>query len=175
MSIHKDKILEEQEAILRRSALDDWQVRWGIGSVAMAELHQAMVLETKAAAVSSTAPEQTVQNAIRVEAADKGLVLWRNNVGLAFDNKGNPIRFGLANDSQKINRRIKSSDLIGIRPVKIEEQHVGMLFGQFVAREVKRPEWKYAGTDHEKAQAKFLELVAMYGGDSGFANNTGTL
>ena len=74
-----------------------------------------------------------------------------------------------------MNDAIKSSDLIGIRPVVITEQHVGTVIGQFVAREIKAGDWKYRGSAREKAQGKFLELVASLGGDAAFANKEGTL
>ena len=52
---------------------------------------------------------------------------------------------------------------------------VGHTVGQFVAREVKRTNWKYKGTAREDAQGKYLELVLSLGGDAAFANGIGTL
>jgi hypothetical protein len=71
-----------------------------------------------------------------------------------------------------MNASIKSSDLIGIRPVTLPD---GRIIGQFVAREVKAGSWRYTGTAAEKAQLKFLELVAAMGGDAQFCNGTGTI
>jgi len=156
-------------------SVKDWQAKWNISDLALAELHKALVMEAHPFTMAPKTPEHIVQANIRVEAAEKGLVLWRNNVGLAFDDRGNPIRFGLANDSSKMNKNIKSSDLIGIRPIVITLPMVGTTIGQFVAREVKRDGWEYKGTAREQAQAKFLELILLYGGDAGFANSTGTL
>ena len=153
----------------------EWQAKWNVSDLALADLHQSLVKEATPVTIDFKAPEQKTQAEIRVEAAQKGMVLWRNNNGLAFDDRGNPIRFGLANDSAKMNKNIKSSDLIGIRPVTITLPMVGTVIGQFVAREVKRESWTYKGTAREKAQAKFLELILLYGGDAGFANCTGTL
>lgn len=119
--------------------------------------------------------EADVQNLIRLEAAEKNLLLWRNNVGAMLDVKGRPVRFGLANDSPAMNKKIKSSDLIGIRPVLITPAHVGTVIGQFLAREVKPDTWKYTGTNREKAQLNYLNIVAKNGGDAAFATGTGTL
>lgn len=156
-------------------SVKDWQQKWNISDLALHELHLSLMRESQPLTMDPKTPEHIVQANIRLEAATKGLVLWRNNVGLAFDDRGNPIRFGLANDSSKMNKNIKSSDLIGIRPVTITLPMVGTTIGQFVAREVKRAEWTYKGTQREAAQAKFLELILLYGGDAGFANGPGTL
>ena len=115
--------------------------------------------------------EASIQQAIRLAAAGRGLLLWRNNVGMAFDRNGNAIRYGLANDSQKMNNHIKSSDLIGIRPVVITPEMVGNVIGQFVAIEVKTEDWVFKGTPRELAQQKFLDLVASKGAFSSFAVN----
>jgi hypothetical protein len=96
-------------------------------------------------------------------------------VGVAVDNRGQYVRYGLANESQAVNRRIKSSDLVGIRPVTIGPQHVGKVMGQFIAREVKRPGWTYRGNSHETAQLRYLELVLALGGDACFATGEGTI
>jgi len=156
-------------------SVKDWQAKWNISDLALHELHLELVREANPLTMDPKTPEHIVQANIRVEAAEKGMVLWRNNVGLAFDDRGNPIRFGLANDSSKMNKNIKSSDLIGIRPVTITLPMLGTTIGQFVAREVKRAEWTYKGTQREAAQAKFLELILLYGGDAGFASGPGTL
>jgi hypothetical protein len=95
---------------------------------------------------------------VRLEATRAGWHLWRNNSGVAYDPRGVPVRFGLANDSAKLNAAIKSSDLIGIKPG-----------GQFVAIEVKRGGWEYSGTKREQAQKKFLDLVAAMGGYAKFS------
>ncbi len=112
--------------------------------------------------------ESAVSKHERLKAAQSGILLWRNNVGVFKDERGIPVRFGLANESSQMNKRIKSSDLIGIKPVLITQDMVGTVIGQFIARETKRTGWKYTGTPREVAQRKFMELVIAAGGDAAF-------
>jgi len=120
--------------------------------------------------------EARVQSEIRLEASEKGLRLWRNNVGALPDQRGVWVRYGLCNESKVVNQRIKSADLIGIRPIRITPQHIGQLIGQFVSREVKAPSWTMRPSDpHTEAQLHWAELIASLGGDACFANSTGTL
>jgi acyl-CoA-binding protein len=44
-----------------------------------------------------------------------------------------------------------------------------------VAREVKREGWKYKGSEAEKAQKRYIDLVNEMGGDACFANEVGTI
>lgn len=119
--------------------------------------------------------ESDVSNLVRLEAARLGITLWRNNNGAFEDKTGRVIRFGLGNDSAKVSRNFKSSDLIGIRPILITPEHVGMIIGQFVAREIKRPGWKYTGTAQEIGQSNFLQFVISKGGDAAFTDREGSL
>lgn len=119
--------------------------------------------------------EKDIQTLVRLEASRNGLRLWRNNVGAVYTQDGSFLRYGLANESRRMNDSVKSSDLIGIRPVLITQAHVGSVIGQFVAREVKATAWRYTGTKREKAQLAFLNLVIALGGDAAFANGEGTL
>lgn len=120
--------------------------------------------------------EASVQAAIRLEAARKGVLLWRNNVGALKREDGDGyVRFGLANDSVALNKQFKSGDLIGIRPVVIHPQHVGLTIGQFVSVEVKRPGWKFSGNDREAAQQRWIDLVLGAGGFAYFATQEGKL
>lgn len=119
--------------------------------------------------------ESAVQKMIIQEAALKGCILWRNNVGCMVDKNGRLIRYGLNNTSKKENDEYKSSDLIGIRKITITPQMVGKTIGVFVAREIKREGWKYKGSDPEKAQKRFIDLIIDMGGDACFANEVGTL
>ena len=155
--------------------LNQWAIKHGISFEALRELRQLMTgVNTDPAPVPGES-EAAVQNRIRLEASRKGMRIWRNNVGAMMDDNGNFIRYGLCNDSKQMNTLIKSSDLIGIRPVTITQDHVGQIIGQFVAREVKAADWSYTGTPREEAQLKFLELCIALGADAAFANQEGTL
>lgn len=122
-----------------------------------------------------TRTESSVQAHVRLEAAKLGIPLWRNNVGVLLDARGVPVRFGLANDSPAVNARIKSADLIGIRPVLVTPEMVGTTLGVFVSREIKTAGWRYTGTAREQAQQRWIDLVRSYGGDADFATGPGSL
>jgi hypothetical protein len=155
--------------------LNLWAIKHDVSFEALTELRALMTgISTEPAPVPGES-EAAVQNRIRLEAAKKGMRVWRNNCGAMMDDNGNFIRYGLCNDSKQINQLIKSSDLIGIRPVTITQNHVGQVIGQFVAREVKAANWSYTGSKREEAQLRFLELIIAMGGDAQFANREGTL
>ena len=116
--------------------------------------------------------EGAVQAALQIAAAKRGAALWRNNSGATLDAEGRMVRYGLANTSSKLNKRFKSSDLIGITPVTISELHVGRVLGVFTAVEVKAPGWKQIPSDDRAAaQAAFLGVVKSKGGIGTFAQS----
>ena len=120
--------------------------------------------------------ESAAQVLVRLEAARKGVTLWRNNVGVLLDKRGVPVRYGLANDSSAVNSQFKSADLIGIRPLLITPAHVGLVVGQFVSREIKAPGWRFSPNDpREAAQLRWAELVLSLGGDAAFATGEGSI
>ena len=114
--------------------------------------------------------ESEVQAKLRLAAAKRGAALWRNNSGACRDETGRLIRYGLGNDSAKLNAVWKSSDLIGITPVRITPDMIGRAIGVFTAVEVKREDWVWRATPREKAQNQFLKDVARRGGIGLFAN-----
>ena len=158
------------------TTLHQWAAQWGVPYAALADLQKRLgmdgaAVEPGAAIVS----EAGAQAAVRLEAAQKGVRLWRNNSGVLNDETGRPVRYGLCNDSPQINKVLKSADLIGVRPGLVTPAHVGQTLGVFVAREIKSPGWRYAATDREQAQLRFINLVSSLGGDAAFATGTGTL
>ena len=114
--------------------------------------------------------ENPIQQRVRLLAANSGWLLWRNNVGVYIDKRGIPVRYGLANDTSAMNKRIKSADLIGIRPVLITPDMVGKIIGQFVSIEVKRSDWKPgADPEREQAQQHWADIVNEQGGYAKFS------
>lgn len=153
-----------------------WALRWSVPVSALEELNG--IFGVQIAHPNPFYPPHTeawVQATVRLEAARKGLKLWRNNVGVLFNEKGTPVRYGLANDSPRLNETIKSGDLIGWRPIVIQPYHVGTKIAQFISRECKESNWKFSGTDRENAQLKWANVVAMDGGDACFVTGEGTL
>lgn len=115
--------------------------------------------------------EQETQKLIQLEASRRGLRMWRNNLGAYFDERGNFIRYGLANDSAAVNKQFKSGDLIGITPMLITQEMVGLTVGVFTSLEVKRPGWKFSGKGREAAQKTWIDLVQSLGGIARFISN----
>lgn len=158
--------------------LNQWAIKWGVPFEAVEDLRRefgAISTDPAPGAPPQGESEAAVQVRIRLEATRKGCRLWRNNSGAGYDDAGNFIRWGLANDSAKLNAELKSPDLVGIRPVVITQAHVGQTIGQLLLREVKPTGWRYTGTKREAAQLKFLEMGAALGADAAFATDEGTI
>lgn len=152
--------------------LEGWAIKHGVGDQAMVELRQLLGAATTPERKHKDATtESGVQQRERLNAAKTGGILWRNNTGAFTDNYGNFVRYGLCNESQKVNKSVKSADLIGITPVTITQQMVGSLIGRFTAIECKAPGWTFNPNDErQKAQLNFITLVASMGGYGRFAS-----
>lgn len=146
---------------------EDWIKKHPAAAADLDIVHQGLTPVSK---VSPGPTEAWAQQQARMEIARAGGLAWRNNVGATparCDDCGarqQPVRYGLANDSGRLNAVFKSSDLIGVVPRLIEPEDVGRTIGQFLAVECKRPGWHYANSEHERAQANWLDLVASKGG-----------
>lgn len=140
--------------------LTEWAIRWQLPAAALNELQlQVFNLDPGPAAPDlRDKSEAAVQALVRLEASRRGDRLWRNNVGALVDERGVPVRYGLANESKQQNARLKSSDLIGI------ERGTGRL----LSYEVKEPGWRYTGTAREVAQLNWITLVCSLGGKAQF-------
>lgn len=109
--------------------------------------------------------EAEIQAQIRLVSDRKGTPLLRNNSGALKDSEGRMVRFGLGNDSKRVNDNFKSADLIGIWPVQIEQHHVGLTLGQFFAVECKPEGWRKRPSDQRaEAQQNFGRWVQSHGG-----------
>jgi hypothetical protein len=104
--------------------------------------------------------ESALLNLVRLEESKRGTRLFRNNSGVAFDKSGRPVRFGLANESADRNRRVKSSDLIGIERG-----------GRFVSLETKKPGWTFSGSVRELAQLNWIAFINAMGGRAKFVSS----
>ena len=160
-----------RQEVSERMNTSEWAKRWGIPDQAMAELRVSLL--PLAAESSPGLSEAAIVAQVRLSAAQIGARLFRNNVGAGKLENGSFVRWGLCNDSAALNSEVKSSDLVGIRPVLITPAHVGHTVGQFLAREVKAPGWKYRGAPHERAQLRFLEIIQALGGDARFTCSSG--
>jgi hypothetical protein len=108
-----------------------------------------------------TSTEAPAQSRVVLRAFQLGFTLWRNNSGVSFENSDRPVRYGLGNDSAKLNHVWKSADLIGVGPG-----------GRFLAVEMKRPGWKFSPkNEREVAQAAFINDVNRHGGIAFFCTS----
>lgn len=158
--------------------IHDWAIKWRVPLDCLQDLQRTLGLqcpqlpETHRDAGKS---EAYATSQMLLEASRKGVRLWRNNVGALKDSTGRVVRYGLANESARLNATIKSSDYIGWRAVLIGQQHIGMHIGQTVLREVKAPGWNYTGQGREPAQLAFLDMAAAAGCDAAFCTGEGSL
>lgn len=161
---------------------ENWAKRHPEAAAELAQLHTAALNEKDAD--NSGKSEAWAQQQIRFKVARMGGLLWRNNVGATkaktihhcprchfdFEQRNQPVRYGLCNESVQQNDAIKSADLIGVMPVLITPEMVGTKIGQFISVEAKRPDWTYNPNDpHTAAQAAWAALVLRYYGYAAFS------
>lgn len=101
--------------------------------------------------------EVDIMDLVRAKLSVGPVRLFRNNVGLLVDAKGNYVRYGLCPGS---------SDLIGWRSVTIRPVDVGNEFAIFCAIEVKSQYGKPSD-----AQERFINQVQRHGGLAGIARS----
>ena len=120
--------------------------------------------------------EIPVQNECRLQLSKIGGIAYRNNSGVAYDSNGTPVRFGLGNDSAKINKVRKSTDLICCLPVEITPEMVGHTVGIMLVIDAKKPTWKYKESDKTAtAQLNFIKQIRNLGGIGGFVTHINDL
>ena len=120
--------------------------------------------------------EAARQQDIRFSIAQQGHFAWRNNVGAtparckSCGEPQQPVRYGIANESEKQNGVFKSSDLLlGIKRV-IESKHVGTTMLQLGFAECKPRGWTFTGKGREGPQANWINFINMNGGFARFAS-----
>lgn len=148
--------------------LDQWATEWNIDPRAMQALRMYLGAWGTPGQEDGTS-ERVVESQLRLEAAARGdILLYRNNVGALLDERGVPVRYGLANESKQANKIIKSADWIGIYRRLITPADVGHHIGQFVSVEAKRIGWTFTGAGRETAQMNWGATIAAYGGFARF-------
>lgn len=120
-------------------------------------------------------PESRASDEVRLRAAQWGMKLLRNNSGVLPNPLNNrPVRFGLGNESKKINAKMKTGDFIGTTPIIITQEMVGKTVGVFTNIEAKAAGFKERETYPEKSrefgQNNFNKLIVEQGGLAGFAS-----
>lgn len=155
--------------------IEKWAQRWGIPPAAVADLTSMLTAGAEVDSKPVKGGEAAAQQLVRLEASRQGRRLWRNNNGACLDQSGRMIRYGICNDSKRVNEKFKSSDLIGITPVTVTPEYVGRTLGVFTSVEIKAPGWTYRNTSRERAQMNWLQLVAGLGGLGAFVTGPGGL
>ena len=97
--------------------------------------------------------EQELQQRIRLELGRGPVRLWRNNVGALRDQRGRLVSYGLCTGS---------SDLIGLRRLRVTPEHLDQELAVFCALEIKSQRGRPTAE-----QQRFLALVQAMGGLAG--------
>jgi hypothetical protein len=101
--------------------------------------------------------EQELQQRIRLELGRGPVRLWRNNVGALRDQRGRLVTYGLCPGS---------SDLIGLRRITVDPEHLGQQLAVFCAIEIKSQRGQPT-----PEQQQFLAAVEQLGGWAGVARS----
>ncbi len=156
--------------------IHDWARDHRISPLAVADLFQRLGVGFDTPQHNSVLgmSEAATSQRMRLEAAELGFPMWRNQVGALQDKTGRLVRYGLANESERENKLNKSSDFIGCQPTMVTTLMVGRTVGIFTAREMKEEGWVYTGTGREVAQRNFGMNVIRLGGDFKFCTGRGS-
>ncbi|CAH9015195.1 putative holliday junction resolvase [Vibrio phage 142E35-1] len=121
-------------------------------------------------------PEAKATVNVRARASDWGMKMFRNNSGMLTNpDTGVPVRFGLGNESAKLNKELKSGDLVGFSEITVTPEMVGKKIAVFTNIEVKSLGFiikdVYNPKSREYAQNEFNKLVTNANGIAGFASS----
>lgn len=150
---------------------EEWAQAHGVPLAARNDWYRRVGILTAAVSASEGRSESNVSSRVRMTAGERGYSWWRNNVGASKTESGSYVRYGLANDSERVNRVLKSGDLIACVPRLITPAHIGTVIGQFASAEVKHEGWQYSGTEREVAQLNWINLVTARGGWAAFVTS----
>lgn len=156
---------------------EQWQRRWHfhVPTEAVRELQLILAHpqggDREHSTLHDAKSEAYTMSDVLLTASRVGIVLYRNNVGVLEDINGRPVRYGLANESAKMNAVIKSGDFIGATPHVCTAADIGRTLGVFTSVECKRPDWTYKGNDREVAQFTWQKAVESLGGVALFATS----
>lgn len=123
-------------------------------------------------------PEQLSSQKVRLRASEMGLTLFRNNTGAFSDETGRLVRFGLGNESKRLQESCRFGDYIGFYEMQITKEMVGKTVAVFANIEVK-PEGKIPTTlkraqkhetSREAGQLRAIKLIRNKGGMAWFAS-----
>lgn len=151
----------------------EWATKWRVPAEAFRELCLCSI--DVAHVDGRDESEARVQSRVRLEAAQKNMLLYRNQRGAGKLESGNFVRFGLCNDSEKIGDKFKSADLIGLESVLITQEMIGTIIGRFLSVECKPSDWKFSGTIEEVAQVNWATIINAAGGRAIIVNREGVL
>lgn len=151
----------------------EWAVKHRITPEALRELCQTCIYTGPVLPEGQL--ETNVQRDIRMEYANAGKYLFRNNRGAGRMESGTYVRWGLANDSKALGNAVKSADLVGWESFVVTPEWVGHRVARFLSVECKRESWEWAGTLEEMAQLKWAALVNSEGGRAVITNKVGTV
>ena len=147
-----------------------WAQRWNIPPEAVSELFGLLAhVELAPNVTAAVGSEAQVQQGLRVLAPHHDGWLGRNNSGALKDERGNMVRFGLANDSTRLNKVFKTPDLVGFTSITMQSTDVGRQVAVFTGVEAKKPGWRSPTNDRERAQASCLKFIHARGGIALFA------
>lgn len=119
-------------------------------------------------------PEGKAKQNVQLRASEWGARLYKNNTGVAYDQSGRPVFFGLGNEGKKDQEAIRTPDDIGFTVVTITPEMVGKKIAVFTAIDSKKVGFSvkdnYAVGTREYGQQKFFDIVLMFNGIAGFAS-----
>lgn len=155
------------------NSYEEWAARFPGAAAALAQTLNAV--QSAPVDGGGGKSEGWAQQQVRLKAAHAGWLTWRNNVGATpskcpdCNAPQRVVRYGVANDSAKLNAKVKSADLLGIRPLLITPELLGHTVGQFVSIEVKKPGHRFTGKGREAPQAAWASIVTRAHGFATFS------